>query len=317
MIIVVSHPADAHGNNVVARLVQQGADVVAFDTSAFPRDVGLTVAQPDAGLWQATARIDGQVRDLTEARVVWWRRPLPFRVHDDLTGQEDRAFAYGESHAAITGLWSSLDAHWVNDPERDQVASRKMAQLKRASSLGLRVPRTCITNDPGAATAFVEREGPDHVVYKSFSATEQSWRETRVLRADEAALLANVQYAPVIFQEFIPASVDVRVTIIGDHVFPAAIRSQETRYPHDFRMDLESAQIEPHQLPAEVTVGLQTLMASFGLVYGAMDLRLTPDGDYVFLEVNPSGQWLFVELRTGQPITATMAGYLSAHDRKR
>ena len=83
-------------------------------------------------------------------------------------------------------------------------------------------------------------------------------------------------------------------------------------------MDLESAQIEPHQLPAEVTVGLQTLMASFGLVYGAMDLRLTADGDYVFLEGEGSpGQWLFVELRTSQPITATMARYLSAHDRKR
>lgn len=313
MIIVVSHPADAHGNQVVARLVRQGADVVVFDTSAFPRDVGLTVGQPSADGWTAAARIDGQVRDLTEARVVWWRRPLPFRLHDELTGQEDRAFAYGESHAAIAGLWSSLDAHWVNDPERDQVASRKMAQLKRASSLGLRVPRTCITNDPEAAASFIEREGRDRVVYKSFSATEQSWRETRVLRDDESALLENVRFAPVIFQEFIPAAVDVRITIIGDEVFPAAIRSQETRYPHDFRMDLETAQIEPHPLPTEVTAGLRALMASFGIVYGAIDMRLTPDGEYVFLEVNPSGQWLFVEVRTGQPITDAVVGYLAAH----
>ena len=226
----------------------------------------------------------------------------------------DRAFAYNECHAAITGLWSALDAHWVNDPERDLVASRKVVQLKRAAELGMRVPRTCITNDPDEAAAFVEAEGPERTVYKSFLGSEDAWRETRVMRPDERALLDNVRFAPVIFQEFIPAAVDVRVTVVGTELFPAAISSQETRYPHDFRMDLEAARIEPHILPDDVAGGLLALMASFGLTYGAIDLRLTPEGEYVFLEVNPAGQWLFVELRTGQPITDAVVGYLMAHD---
>jgi glutathione synthase/RimK-type ligase-like ATP-grasp enzyme len=176
------------------------------------------------------------------------------------------------------------------------------------------VPRTCITNDPAEASAFIASEGAERTIYKSFLGTEDAWRETRVLRPDECELLDNVRYAPVIFQEFIPAVVDLRVTVVGDDLFAAAIRSQETAYPHDFRMDLESAAIEPHALSDEVAARLMALMASFGLVYGAIDLRLTPDGEYVFLEVNPAGQWLFVELRTNQPITDALVDHLIAHD---
>jgi glutathione synthase/RimK-type ligase-like ATP-grasp enzyme len=286
-----------------------------FDTGAFPSQIGLTVRQPGRGPWGAQARIGDSVSDLADARVVWWRRPRPLRLHDDLArAAPDRMFAYNESHAAITGVWSALDAYWVNDPERDLVASRKVVQLRRAAELGMRVPRTCITNDPAEASTFIESEGTERTIYKSFLGSEDAWRETRVLRPDERELLDSVRYAPVIFQEFIPAVVDLRVTIIGDELFAAAIRSQETRYPHDFRMDLESAGIEPHVLPDDVAGGLRALMASFGLVYGAIDLRLTPDGEYVFLEINPAGQWLFVELRTGQPITDALVDHLIAHD---
>jgi glutathione synthase/RimK-type ligase-like ATP-grasp enzyme len=304
-----------HGAEVMARLHRQRGNALMFDTGAFPRQIGLTLEQPAAGPWGARARIDGAESDLTDARVVWWRRPRPPLLHEDLAATSaDQMFAYNECHAAIAGLWSALDAHWVNDPERDLVASRKVVQLKRAVQLGMRVPRTCITNDPTEAAAFVEAEGADRTIYKSFLGTEEAWRETRLLRPDEQALLDNVRFAPVIFQEFIPAAVDVRVTVVGDDLFAAAIRSQETRYPHDFRMDLEAAPIEPHVLPDDECRQLLALTASFGLVYGAIDLRLTPEGEYVFLEINPAGQWLFIELRTGQPITDALVGHLIAHD---
>ena len=314
MIVVISHTGDAHSNEVVARLLRRKADVVLLDTSAFPRTVGISVRQGSGEDWHATAMVDGRRRTLAEARTVWWRRPLPFQLHQGLNSQADRAFAYGECHAAITGLWSCLDARWMNDPERDQFASRKLVQLKRAAALGLRVPSTCVTNDPTTAAEFIAEQGEDRVIYKSFSATPESWRETRLLRTQERRLIDSVRFAPVIFQEFIPAQVDVRITIVGDQVFAAAIGSQQTRYPHDFRMDLESARIDAHVLPEDVNRRLLELMASFGLAYGAVDMRLTPDGDYVFLEVNPSGQWLFIELRTKQAITDALCDWLSASE---
>jgi glutathione synthase/RimK-type ligase-like ATP-grasp enzyme len=115
----------------------------------------------------------------------------------------------------------------------------------------------------------------------------------------------------VIFQEYVPAVVDLRVTVVGDDIFAAGIHSQETRYRVDFRIDMNQASIEAHSLPGEVESCVRELIRRLGLVYGAIDMRLTPDGRYVFLEVNPAGQWLFIEGRTGQPITAAVARTLA------
>ena len=103
------------------------------------------------------------------------------------------------------------------------------------------------------------------------------------------------------------AGVDLRVTVVGSSLFAAAIHSQETWYAFDFRIDMKAARVEPFDLPDGVRHGLTRLMQSLGLHYGAIDMRQTPEGDVVFLEINPAGQWLFVEDRTGQPITRSMA----------
>jgi len=79
-------------------------------------------------------------------------------------------------------------------------------------------------------------------------------------------------------------------------------------------MDIAHARIEAVCLPPAVEAQLRQLMARLGLVYGAIDMRLTPDDRYVFLEINPAGQWLFVEQRSMQPITATLAAMLMAQN---
>ena len=69
----------------------------------------------------------------------------------------------------------------------------------------------------------------------------------------------------------------------------AAIHSQETGYPLDFRMDVLNTRMTPIDVPARVRAGLMRLMRELRLVYGAADFRVTPDGDWVFLEINPAG----------------------------
>ena len=51
-------------------------------------------------------------------------------------------------------------------------------------------------------------------------------------------------------------------------------------------------------------------MQHLHLEYGAIDMRLTPDGDYVFLEINPNGEYLYVEQATGLPISRALAEHL-------
>jgi glutathione synthase/RimK-type ligase-like ATP-grasp enzyme len=193
----------------------------------------------------------------------------------------------------------------------------KTWQLPTARSVGLSVPRTVVTSSPDEARDFIDRVGLGRVVCKAFSATLDSWRETRMVGVEEYAVLDRVSVAPVIFQEFVPAVVDLRVTVIGEEIYPAAIHSQELAYALDFRVHLDrgpGVRMEPATLPDEVSDALLRMLKAAGLRYGAIDMRLTPEGRYVFLEVNPVGQWRFVEEVTGQPITAAMARLLTCLD---
>ena len=170
-------------------------------------------------------------------------------------------------------------------------------------------------SDPSGEVQVVGSPEID-VIYKAFSGTEEEWRETRRLKDDEVSLIDNVKYAPVIFQEYIPGGIDLRITVIGERFFTGAIYSENTSYNVDFRMVMDEARMEPFELPPEVRSGLLRLMEQLGLHYGAIDMRLAPDGEFVFLEINPSGQWLFVEYGTGLPITDALVEFMIANNKK-
>ncbi len=224
-------------------------------------------------------------------------------------------FVIGECAAAVAGLWSCLDAVWVNDPDRDEAASRKMWQLKVASELGLRVPRTCMTNSPDRARQFLAEE-PGSVVYKGFTATPETWRETVLVGETELEQLEQVRCSPVIFQEAIPvaatsASPSSAISCSRPRSScPTAVTSTTSG------STAISRRSPPITLPETVNSSLLALMRRLDLWYGAIDLRRSPDGDYVFLEINPAGQWLFVEYATGQPISAALARLLADLDRR-
>lgn len=308
-ILVVSHTHDFHAGEVLAHLARAGADAVLFDTGRIPRETPLTLGFEAEG-WRGATRVDGRAIDLAQVGAVWWRRPQAFALHSDVIGADDQGFALGETHAAVTGLWTLLAAGWINEPDADERASRKVWQLEVARRAGLTIPRTLITSDPKAAREFVSSL-PGGAIYKAFSATERTWRETRLLDDAAADKLEAVRFAPVIFQEYIPAVADLRITAVGGRLFPAAIRVRE-KFRYDFRMAIDDMDIAPYELSQAIHDALLAMMTTMNLEYGAFDMRLTADGRCVFLEVNPAGQWLFVEHKTGQPIGLAMAERLIA-----
>lgn len=317
-VLIISSERDEHAWAVATELTRLGVEHHLLDLAGFPESVGLVLRYANEASPVALLRgVGGADIDLANVRAVWYRRPQPFVIPASLSRPSHRTFAYNESHEAIAGLWQMLDVVWMNHPTRDEVAARKAYQLSVARSSGLEIPQTLISNDPSEVRRFLAERGSKGTIYKSFSATQQEWRETRLVRDEELAVLDQVRHAPVIFQEYVPARFDLRVTVVGDQIFAAAIHSQDTEYQVDFRIDMNRAKVEPHDLPSEVATRLAELMRRLGLVYGAIDMRLTPDGRYVFLEVNPAGQWLFIEGRTGQPISAAVAQTLAGRKEDR
>ena len=140
MIIVASHDDDDHAAAVLDHLHRTGAPATLVDTGAFPRHSRLT-QQFSGGVQRTMLASAGATIDLTATRVVWWRRPRPYALDPEMEpGMVP--FALSEAHEAMSGMWHSLDATWVNQPERDEIAHHKPYQLAVAGELGLPVPET-------------------------------------------------------------------------------------------------------------------------------------------------------------------------------
>lgn len=319
MILIVSNSEDDHAQAVIRRLQRYNdIDVHLLDLSRFPQELHLSMDfQDGTGLVQGRFRNDRDVIPVSDCSVVWWRRPQPFSLHEDLSERDHLNFAMSECCEAVNGLWLTLPGTWVNHPTRDEEAARKPYQLRVAREVGFEIPKTRITSDPVAAREFAESLGYSRTIYKAFTGTEQAWRETRVLQEDELTLLDDVKFAPVIFQEYIPAQLDLRITVIGDDIYSSAIHTADMVYQADYRMDLSDARVEMFSLPSEIQSLVHSYMDRLGLLYGAIDIRVTPDGRYVFLEINPSGQWLFMEQRTGAPMTEAFTSLLVREHEKR
>jgi len=247
-------------------------------------------------------------------RAVWARKLWSPRMADDLDDRY-RSICVSESIATLNGFLDALhDARWVNDLQRERAAENKQRQLRLAARAGLRVPRTLVTNDAAAVRQFfAETEG--QTVAKllrpttvSMDASEPFVYTNRVREEDldDAELL---RHSPMVFQELIPKACELRVAFVAGETFAGALDASGTsRGGTDWRrVAPEECRWQVAQLPAGVASRLNVLMLDLGLAFGAVDLICTPAGEYVFLEVNPSGEWGMLERDLGLPISEAIA----------
>lgn len=308
-ILVISQIADAHSRAVINELRSHRCRVELLDLSEFPKQLTLSMRFRNG---QHAFRLDRrgyEGLDLGDVRAVWWRRPQVFQVPASVVDPRHQRLALSESTTAFCGLYQSMGAMWINPPLRDTAAGHKPWQLTVAQEVGLEIPETLMTNDPGAARAFWD-SCADDVVYKQFLALPEAWSATRRLRPEDKQLADSICVCPVIFQRRIDAVADLRVTIVGEEIFAASVPVDDPLCDVDVRFN-PAAKYTAHCLPDDLTQSLHGLMRRLDLTYGAIDLRLTKDGRYVFLEINPAGQFLYVEEQTRQPITATLADRLA------
>ena len=311
MILVVSYPEEDHTDAVVRRLEGAGRDVVRIDLADFPARAPVALAWQNGGGESFEIETPRGPVDVARARVVWWRRVRGFDVAASITTPQARVFAESETGQAINGMLDALSCPWVNPRQADAAAHHKPYQWSVARALGLRLPQTLVTTKPEAAREFIGRIGVGKTVFKAFLASIEDWRETRLVERDDLDKLELVRYAPVIFQEYVEG-VDLRITVVGSDIFAAEIDARKTSYPVDMRMSIGEGTFRPVELPPAVARAVRRLQRRLNLDYGAIDMRRTDAGEHVFLEVNPAGQWMFVEQRTGLPISAAMASHLGA-----
>lgn len=322
MILILSEEMDPHATRVLEALRQRGAagpqSVVRFNPGRFPSTTELSFSCTASGHVRRYLRVDGAMVDLDRVTAVWYRRPGRPEPHAEITDERMRKCIADECQSILNDVWHTLDCRWV--PARPSVIRRaelKAAQLMLAGALGFELPPTLLSNSPEAFLEFYRQQNAD-VVSKLAGGSfmlgfgEEFMRYTEGVSRRDVGYAGSVRYAPVFFQAYVPKRVELRVTVVGQKVFAAEIHSQAShRTRHDWRRyDLFRTIYLPHELPVEVEKRCVQLVRRLDLCYGAIDMILTPDDHYVFLEINPNGQYLWIEDETGLAISDALCELL-------
>jgi glutathione synthase/RimK-type ligase-like ATP-grasp enzyme len=313
VLLIVTQRGDYHADWVVLELRARGVPFLRFNTEDYPTKTTFEWT----GSGTAHLSLHGHRSSLSEVDAVWYRRPVPPVMATDLTAAQT-AWARGEAREALMGVWRTLDAVWVNHPDRNRVAESKPLQLRTAKSLGFETPESLVSNSRETADAFLEAH-PGGVVCKPlFDGRVPTDGEERVFFTSpvdrDVVSLRDLGPEPYLFQELVPKRYDVRATVIGQEVFAARINSQDSpetvtdwRRGHPSELEHEAT-----ELPGDVAERCVALCRHFGLRFGAIDLALRPDGGYTFFEINPNGQWAWVEARTGLPLRSRLVDLLAS-----
>ena len=293
---------------LVAELRRREVPCVRWNLDQFPCGSALTY-RACGDQFDAKIVTDGRTVHLDDVGSIWCRGFTPAGLPDNMEDKE-RRFAETEAGRALAALLTIGSVLWINNPERMRRANSKPAQLYAAQRIGFDIPATVITNDPDEVRAFAANSR-EKIIYKTLSQSLDldpgEALFTALVTEKEIANLELIRSSPGIFQERVAKAYEVRSTVVGKRIFSARIESQahaETRL--DWRQLPFEVDDRPIDLPHDVEEKIHAFMAAFGLVYGAFDFIATPEGRHVFLEVNPSGQYMWVESKTGLKITAAL-----------
>jgi hypothetical protein len=303
-ILLLSHGQEPFCTERVAgALSARGFVPLRLDTDAFPSTLTLS---GELGPDHRPRVLLGE-HELDVAAVWLWRVWAP-----KLEAGPHREVALRESLTTLSGLLDLL-AHvpWIDPLDLNRCAENKTRQLRLAHELGLAIPPTLITADPAAARRFIHAHD-GRVIAKLQTALTHSMAgggglPTRLLHAADLDALDGLRACPMMFQRFVEKAYELRIAWVDGQVFVGALDGRKCGV--DWRYD-STASWEPHRLPSPVLDRLARLMARLGLRQGAIDMIVEPTGDYVFLEVNPHGEWGMLERELELPISDAIAAAL-------
>lgn len=321
MILVISYPTDPAARTGERLLQARGVPTARLEAMRILDDGGMTLRFGARGGISRKLVSDGREIDLSEIGAVWHRRHI-VSGSPHLTDLRMRKMSALETEAALLQTWSDLGVPFLPAPLAALRAGQaKLRQLALATRLGFEIPATIVTTDGDELLAF-HREHGGRVISKLLASdsmsdaglTNEHVRYTEPMTLRDLAARDSARVCPVYAQARVPKAVELRVTVVGERVFPAEIHSQTSRHGRDDwrKAGPVAVPYRVHELPDEVAARCVAMTRALGLCYGALDMVVRPDGAYVFLEINPAGEYHWVEMRTRMPITEAIVDHLIA-----
>ncbi len=309
-ILLLSHSKDFFTiDRVAAALKEKKIPSFRFNTDLFPEQISLSqrVDLSGASVILQTSNAEIDCKDLA---AVWYRKIWSPIIEAEMEDNYLQA-SIKESIAVRTSFFQSLaPLPWLDPIPTVEQASDKYYQLRMAREAGLNIPKSIFSNSQQEVLAFFESLDGEMIAKLhtplsfGMGASDFSFYTTKINREDLEDL-DMLQICPMIFQEYIPNAFELRVAYVEGECFTGKI---EAKGLTDWRMsDPKEVFWTPFTFPREQQDLLKKLMHQLGLSFGAVDFIVQPDGQYVFLEVNPVGEWGMLEKDLDLPISQAIA----------
>ncbi|MEZ5360607.1 MAG: hypothetical protein R3F48_17465 [Candidatus Zixiibacteriota bacterium] len=312
MLLIITNKSDLAVDYLILRLEERGFIFFRINTEDFGHDFFIEFFVKDNILdGNINSNIHGCL-SLSNISAVYFRQPLVPQIENTFIPNQIK-FVQRESMEVLRSLWRLIpEGKWLNDPRNMFLASNKLDQIKNAISIGFDVPNTLVSTDSEKIKEFILSQNGHciakavkHGFYNDGSKVQLAF--TKRIGTDFMEHIDRYSAVPMTYQNEIEKEYDIRVIVIEDQVFATAIYSQEYKSTAvDWRtwdvledVDLEHAKIT---LPPNIEKKCVQLTKLYQLKYSAIDLVKSTDGTFYFLELNPNGQWAWIEGKVGYPI---------------
>ncbi|MBL3549497.1 MvdD family ATP-grasp ribosomal peptide maturase [Chryseobacterium sp. KMC2] len=302
-ILIITHTADNFSIEKVTEYIgKNGCEVIRFDVDLYPLQNKLSTVFQD-GEWVSILETQDMKYRLDDISAIWYRRA--YNIGKGLRDELEAKFygaAMGEIRNTIFGFIESVDVYSLGKPSVYRRLDSKEEQLKVADKIGLKIPETCLTNNPEEARKFILKH--QNVVAKmqtGFAIYEDGVENvvfTNVVSEDRLEELDSLLYCPMQFQKMIEKKKELRVTIVGRDVYAFEVDSQQFE---DSKVDWRKDGVNlidkwvRTELPGDVEEKLLELLDVYNVDYGAIDIIVSPEDEYFFIEINAAGEFFWLD----------------------
>jgi glutathione synthase/RimK-type ligase-like ATP-grasp enzyme len=315
-VLILSRTLDLEADRVCIELLRRGLDYLRLNAEDIPYTLSITNNVEQGSDTKCQVKLDSLITNLSDISAVWLRNFDYGLIHSN-SNDLNTAFIFQQWSDALEILYSTIEYRWINSLDATHRTSNRIKQLTYAKQAGFNIPSTLITNDPERALSFYRDHNGDIILkvlhHHDIEVNSKVYSiYTHRVTDKDLSMLNDLIYAPSILQERIRNSSELRVTVIKDKVFSVKLGLETLALSCDdmHRVPMSRIPKRPIQLEKELEQRCIKLINSLGLDYGAVDFIIDEDGKLFFLEVNPTGDWLWIEHDTKLPITRAVVDLL-------
>lgn len=323
-LLIVTSESDLHADIVIQYLQKTRINPIRLNSESFIK------ASQYFYEWQSSSSsfteskklllFKDSLKQAEDVGVIWWRKPGDYYMFPEVTDNWAIKYCQQETESLIyslNGLYPK--AKWVNNYYKIRLPSHRINQIPVAQKLGITIPSTLVSNSYEAVYNFVKKQGKCIIKPMRFSGFMNNDKQygcyTRPIDLQTIQEFKDsIKLAPVFLQKRITKKAEYRVTLIGKHHFVCRIDSQHTNDSYialDWRVTEPEKLIHtPDELPIDYIEKLYKMLYEFGLNFGAFDIIKDDDDTLYFIELNPNGQWYWIEILTGMPMVKAMVELL-------